>query len=68
MIIVHNRENGEVYGFQSLADYKQFAIDRDNAADHCWYDSVHDVGSGGACTIHNQIDLTEFNIDLESIR
>ena len=65
LIIVHNRELGRIYGFQTLADYKQFATNRDNAVDYCWYDAVYDVGTGGVCTIQNQVDLTEFNIDLD---
>lgn len=59
MIIVWNNQKGQMFGFNTLAEYKKWVVAQDEI--DAFDNQVYEIESGQECTDDKYIDLQEWN-------
>ena len=68
MIVVVNIDRGQIYGFNTLDEYKNFVRKNIREDRSVWDDQIHELGAeGGEITTENQLDLFDFKCQIQDV-
>jgi hypothetical protein len=60
MIIVVNNQKGQMFGFNTLDEYKEWIVKQDKI--DAFDNQIYEIESGQECTYDKYIDLQEWNL------
>ena len=64
MIVVWNNNHGQMFGFDTIEEYKTWIMEENQIDGICGFDNtIYDIKNGEECTDEKEVDLHQWHCD-----